>query len=219
MTGQIVYEFLDPWMIWAFRVPGNAYVGFVLGLIWVALVTTVVGELCMAGVYFLNKKHFRTINRDMVDHHNLSVKALGAKDKTAWKACNSIANDAFGKNFFAHMALFASSLWVVPFGIGWLFYRFGQVDFSLPYVGAIGPAFLFIPVYIAVRYLFCKSKPWLPVFRTIREKVKANEAGDEMMEFTDLLSEEDRKAYTEAKKGRAKRKPGLFKSKPVPEGS
>lgn len=219
MTGQIVYEFLDPWMIWAFRISGNAYVGFALGLIWVALVATIIGELCMAGVYFSNKKHFRTINRDMVDHHNLSVRALGAKDKTAWKACNSIANDAFGKNFFAHMALFASSLWIVPFTIGWLFYRFGQVDFDVPFMGAVGPAFIFIPVYILVRYLFCKAKPWIPVFKSIRRKVKENEAGEEMLNFTDLLSEEDRKAYFQAQKGRAKGKPGLFKSKPVPEGS
>ncbi|WP_319584143.1 hypothetical protein [uncultured Pseudodesulfovibrio sp.] len=218
MTGQIVYEFLDPWMIWAFRTTGNAYVGFAIGLIWVSLVATVIGELCMAGVYFTNKKHFRTINRDMVDHHNLSVKALGAKNKTAWKACNSIANDAFGKNFFARIALFASSLWVVPFGIGWLFYRFGHVDFTVPFLGSVGPAFVFIPVYILVRYLFSLAKPWLPVFKTIRQKVKDNEAGDEMLEFTDLLSEEDKKEYMR-KKERAKVKPGLIESKPVPEGS
>ena len=39
-----------------------------------------------------------------------------------------------------------------------------------------------------------------------------------MLEFTDLLSEEDRKEYMR-KKERAKAKPGLLKSKPVPEGS
>ena len=205
MTGQMIYEFLDPWMIWAFRTSDNAYVGFAFGLFWICLTATIVGELCMAGVYFLNKRHFASINRDMVDHHNLSVRALGAKNKTAWKACNSIANDAFGKNFFARIALFASSLWVVPFVLGWLSYRFGTVDFSVPLVGAIGPAFIFIPVYILFRYLFSLSKPWLPFFRTIQQKVKENEAGDEMMTFLELLDDKD--------------KATVMKNRPLPEGS
>ena len=219
MTGTAIYQFLDPWLIWAFRTSSNAYVGFAIGLFWVCLAATVIGELCMAAVYFSNKKHFAKINREMIDHHNFSVKALGVKDKTAWKACNSLANDAFGKNFFARIALFASSLWVVPFSIGWLFYRFGDVDFTAPVIGAVGPAFLFIPVYILVRYLFSLSKPWLPVFKTIRQKVKENEAADEMMTFTDLLSEDDKRAYEEKKRDRDKGKHALIEHKPVPEGS
>ena len=195
MTGTAIYQFLDPWLIWAFRTSSNAYVGFAIGLFWVCLAATVIGELCMAGVYFLNKKHFASVNREMVDHHNLSVHALGAKDKGSWKACNSIANDAFGKNFFARIALFASSLWLVPISIGWLSYRFGGVDFTVPVLGAVGPAFIFIPAYILVRVLFSYSKPWLPFFRTIKRKVEENEAADAMLTFTDLLDEEDRESY------------------------
>ncbi|MCJ2163494.1 MULTISPECIES: hypothetical protein [unclassified Pseudodesulfovibrio] len=205
MTGFMIYEFLDPWLIWAFRTSGNPYVGFAIGVFWICLLATIIGELGMAGVYFLNKKHFATINRDMIDHHNFSVKALGAKDKTAWKACNSLANDAFGKNFFARIALFASSLWVVPFGIGWLFYRFGEVDFTVPLLGEVSPAFIFIPAYILTRYLFSLSKPWLPFFRTIQQRVKENEAGDEMMTFVDLLDEKDRAT--------------VLKKRPAPQGS
>lgn len=148
----------------------------------------------MAGVYFLNKKHFAKINREMVDHHNLSVQAIGVKDKAAWKACNSIANEAFGQNFFSHIALFASSLWVVPFAIGWLFYRFGHVDFIVPFIGQVGPSFVFIPAYILIRFLFSKAKPWLPVFKTIKRKIKENEGEDEMMLFSDLVKETPQKA-------------------------
>jgi len=205
MTSLAIYQFLDPWLIWAFRTSSNEYVGFTIGLFWVCLLATIIGELCMAGVYFLNKRHFATVNREMVDHHNLSVHALGAKDKTSWKACNSIANDAFGKNFFARIALFASSLWVVPIGIGWCFYRFGAVDFSVPLLGSVGPSFVFIPAYILTRYLFSLCKPYLPLFRTIKRKVEENEAADRMMTFVDLLDEEDQKKFT--------------KIKPVPEGS
>lgn len=189
MTGQMVYEFLDPWMIWAFRLTENPYIGFAMGILWVCLVATVIGELCMAGIYFINKKHFAEINRNMVAHHNLSVKAIGVKDKAAWKACNSIANEAFGKNFFSHIALFASSLWVVPFGIGWLFHRFGEVDFVVPFIGQVGPVFIFIPAYILTRYLFNKAKPWLPVFKTIRRKIRENEGEEEMLLFSDLVKE------------------------------
>jgi len=187
----MVYEFLDPWLIWAFRFGDNPYLGFAIGLFWICLAATIVGELCMAGVYYINKKHFAAMNRNMIDHHNLSVRALGAKNKTAWKACNSIANDAFGKNFFARIALFASSLWMVPFAIGWLFFRFGEVDFSVPLLGEVGPAFIFIPAYILTRYLFSLAKPWLPLFSSIQQWVKDNEAADDMMTFTDLVEEKN----------------------------
>lgn len=190
MTGQMIYEFLDPWMIWAFRMTDNPYIGFAIGIVWICLVATVIGELCMAGIYFLNAKHFAKISKDMVGHHNLSVQALGAKDKAAWKACNSIANEAFGKNFFSHIALFASSLWVVPFGIGWLFYRFGEVEFVVPLIGQVGPAFIFIPAYIFTRWMFGKAKPWIPLFRMIRQKIKENEGQEEMMMFSDIMKKD-----------------------------
>ncbi|MFH1915402.1 MAG: hypothetical protein ABIK45_14155 [Pseudomonadota bacterium] len=196
MTGIAVYQFLDPWLIWAFRIGDNPHLGFAVGIFWLCLLTTVIGELCMAGVYFLNKKHFATINQSMVRHHNLSLQALGAKDKTAWKACNSIANDAFGKNFFSRIALFASSLWVVPFAIGWLSFRFSSVDFVLPYLGEVGVSFLFIPLYIVTRVLFCRAKPVLPVFRHIKRKVAENEGAEILMSYSDLAKKEDGPAVT-----------------------
>ncbi|WP_419784866.1 hypothetical protein [Pseudodesulfovibrio sp.] len=186
MTAQAIFQFLDPWLIWAFRLTDNPYVGFGLGIIFICLVTTVLGELCMAGVYFLNAKHFGKMNKDMVHNHNLSVKAIGVRNKTAWKACNSIANEAFGKNFFAHIALFASSIWMVPFGLGWIYYRFSSVDFTVPFIGAVGPAFYFIPAYILSRFLFEKAKPWIPLFRVIKRKIKENEGEEEMILFSDL---------------------------------
>jgi len=188
MTGTAIYHYLDPWLVWAFRISDNPYVGFAAGLFWLGLLATVIGELCMGGVYFLNKKHFASIHNEMVSHHNLSLHALGAKDKGAWKACNSIANEAFGRNFFAHIALFASSLWVVPFAIGWLSFRFGSVDFTMPLIGPVGTSFLFIPLYIVVRIVFSRAKPWLPVFRTIKRKIRENE-GEELMSYRDIVAE------------------------------
>lgn len=189
MTDQAIYQFLDPALIWAFRLAGDEYVGFSMGLAWVALAATFIGELCMAGVYFLNKRHFSKLSKDMVHNNNLSVQAIGMKDKASYKACNSLANEAFGKNFFAHIALFAASVWPAFFALGWLDFRFGGVDFTLPLAGPVGTPFLFIPVYILIRVLFNKAKPWLPFFRTIKAKIAANEHGDELMSFADLLDD------------------------------
>ena len=188
-----LYILLDPFFVLVFRFPGNAYVGFASGLVWLSLITTVIGELSMAGVYFLNRKHFVEQKREMVSHLNLSLKALAAKDKASYKACNDIANEAFGRNFFAGIALFASSLWPVPFALGWLDFRFGGVDFDVPLFGSVGCAFFFVPTYIVVRILFAKAKPYLPIFRSITRKLREREAGEEkMMTYMDLVKKEER---------------------------
>jgi len=191
MTATVIYEFIDPALIWLFRLPENEYAGFALGLAWVALVATIIGELCIAGAYFFNSRHFAKLNNDMVHNNNLSIQAIGQKDKTSYKACNSLANDAFGKNFFAHIALFAASVWPAFFAMGWLDYRFASVDFSVPILGGVGPAFIFVPSYILIRVAFAKLKPWLPVFRTIKAKITENESGEEMMSFGDLVKTDE----------------------------
>ncbi len=199
MTGTELYSILDPFLIWIFRIPSQAWLGFVFGITWICLLTTVIGELSMAGAYFINKRHFAGNSHDMVQNHNLSVQALGCKNKEAWKACNQLANDAFGKNFFSHIALFASSLWPVPFAIGWLYYRFSGVNFSVPFAGEVGPSFIFIPSYILFRYLFGKLKPWIPVFRTIKRKIKENEdAGGTMLSYADLMQDSKKKQAEQA---------------------
>jgi hypothetical protein len=188
------YIYLDPLLIFAFRLPWNAYVGYALGLIWLAFLVTLLGELTMAGVYLLNRSHFLAQKREMVSHLNLSIKALAAKDKDSYKACNSIANEAFGRNFFSGIALFASSLWPVPFALGWLEFRFATVEFTLPLVGAVGSAFLFIPTYIVVRILFSKAKPYLPFFSYMTQLLRQQEANEErMLTYMDMVKREEEK--------------------------
>ncbi len=187
-----LYIHLDPFFIFMFRLPGNAYVGFALGLIWLAFLVTLLGELTMAGVYLLNKKYFLAHKREMVSHLNLSLKALAAKDKQSYSACNTIANEAFGKNFFSGIALFASSLWPVPFALGWLEFRFGNVDFSLPLIGVVGTAFLFIPVYIGMRIVFSKVKKYLPFFSYMHRMLKKQNADEEqMMTYMDIVQQDE----------------------------
>ncbi len=188
------YTYIDPLLISVFRLSGNVHVGYALGLIWLAFLVTLLGELTMAGVYLLNRKHFLAQKREMVSHLNLSMKALAAKDKDSYKACNTIANEAFGRNFFSGIALFASSLWPVPFALGWLQFRFATVDFTIPLVGVVGSAFVFIPTYIVVRILFSKAKPYLPFFSYMTRLLRKQEANEEkMLTYMDMVKRDEEK--------------------------
>lgn len=184
-----IYHFLDPFLIWVFRLPGDAVAGFGLGILWLTLLATVVGELSLAGVYFLNRRFLIAQSQDMVRNFNLSLKALAAKDKASYTACNDLANEAFGKNFFTGITLFASSLWPAFFALGWLDHRFGNVDFALPLVHeSVGAAFFFIPTYIVMRVVFARLKARLPVFAGIARRVRADaESGEKMMTYMDIV--------------------------------
>ena len=186
-----ISQSMDLLFIGPFRLVENAYVGFTLGLFWVCLVATVVGELCLAGSYFINRRHYGQMHREMVRHNNLSIRALGRKDKASYTACNSIANDEFGKNFFAGIALFASSVWPAFVVMAWLEGRFRGVTFDLPLLGSVGTAFFFVPAYILTRIAFSYAKPWLPIFRTIKKKVAENEGDEKLITYMDLIKEDE----------------------------
>ena len=177
---------LDPILIVVFRLPVAAWLGFGIGLVLVALVATLIGELALGGAYAFNRKYFAESTNEMTDNHNLAVQALACKDKDSYKACNGLANDAFGKSFFSHIALFASSLWPVPFILSWLDFRFGAVDFTVPVIGSVGPAFLFIPVYILVRVGFARVGKHLPVFGSIKRMINSTENSRELLSYADI---------------------------------
>ena len=189
MTGmEPLYAFFDSIFGFMFLLPGNPLAGFVIGLFWAALLAAMVGELTMFGAYWINRGHFRKLGSDMVSQHNLSIRALQVQDKASYKACNSEANEAFGKTFFAGIALFASSLWPAFLVMAWLASRFKGFSLPLPLVGKeVGATFFFVPVYIITRIIFHRLKPVLPLFRTLQRKVKENEAGEELMTFADLV--------------------------------
>ncbi|WP_147822573.1 hypothetical protein [Salidesulfovibrio onnuriiensis] len=185
-----ISAFLDPYLIWAFRAPVHPVAAFGLGLVVVALMATVLGELCMAAAYFGNKESFAKSNREMVRNNNMSLRMLVRKNKEGYKLLNKEANEYFGKNFFSRIALFASSLFPAFFVMGWIDLRYGDIEFMLPWLGKVGPGFFFVPTYIAVRIAFAKAQKYLPVFKTIRRKVRENETTDEeLLSFDDLNKE------------------------------
>ena len=188
-----VYYRLDAVLIFFFRLPGVPILGYYLGCTVLALACVIVGQLTLAAAFKINQRFIDRDNHKMVRMHNLSVKALLSKDKQAYRSINKEANDAFGKVFFAQIALAISSLWPVPFAVGWLQTRFLDVRFelpvSLPVVGDhVGFMFTFLPIYILVFILFGKIKSKLPFFRAIAASLDRyeDEDGEKMIRFSDL---------------------------------
>ncbi len=183
---------IDAFLIYPYRMLEIPIFGFLLGSFWLAILCVLVGQFTLSVAFRANRKWLMGDNREMVRMHNLSVRALLAKDKNAYKACNKVANDAFGKVFFSQVALSISSLWPIPFALGWMQTRFADVDFalpvSLPLIGdAVGYSFSFIPLYILVYILFGKVKHRLPYFRNIGKWVREGEAESEpLIRFGDI---------------------------------
>lgn len=187
-------SFLDAACIKPFQVllglglpPMAAFLG---GSAVLCLACILVGELTMAGAYYLNRGHFAKIRRDMVVNQNLSIQAIQHKDKQSYKACNKVANEAFGLSFFSGVALFAASLWPVFFAMDWMGRRFAGVEFSLPLLDApVGFTFFFVPLYIALRVGFSlQVKPRLWPFNRLRTWMRENEdCGVRPMSWTEIM--------------------------------
>jgi len=169
--------FLDPALIWAFRLVENPQLGFFLGCVFVALCAVVIGDVAMSLAYRVNRKPHLAQQREMLKNNTMSFQALACKDKEAFKACNTLANDAFGRNFFLGATLFCASIWPAALALGWLDQRFGRVtDLTAPFIGHVRPEFWFIPIYIATRIIFSRIKYRLPLYRRLHAQSLADEA-------------------------------------------
>ena len=113
-----------------------------------------------------------------------------AQNKRAYTASNKLANDAFGRSFFMQIALSAAFLWPIPFALGWMQYRFSDVEFRLPGTEvSVGYIAVFILLYIAAYLLFRRVKYRLPYFRRIKEMLDSPKVRlAEMKSFADLYS-------------------------------
>ena len=186
---------LDTVFIYFFRLPEIPIFGYYLGCAVLSLACVAAGQITIAAAFLWNQKYIDADNRKMVHMHNLSVKALLAKDKKAYQSCNKEANDAFGKVFFSQIALSISSLWPIPFAAGWLQTRFQDVTFELPFPlpvigGHVGFMFTFIPIYILVYLVFGQIKGRLPFFRKVSKRLEQYEGEDEekMIRVSELVS-------------------------------
>jgi uncharacterized membrane protein (DUF106 family) len=164
------YLFLDTYLIWFFRLTGQAGLNFLLGTLAVAILALLVGEFTSFLASFMVRRHFTQVADEAKKYQDLSMEALKAGDRPAYEAANKLANDAFSKSFFMQMALSATFFWPIFFFLGWMQYRFFEVEFPLPFVGvSLGYIGVFVLVYILAYLGFKRVKCRLPYFRQIQK--------------------------------------------------
>lgn len=179
---------IDAFLILFYRVFPVPIAGYLFGTFCLAGFCILLGQITQAVIWRWNRPWLNMDNREMVRMHNLSLKALSAKNKSAYKASNRVANDAFGKFFFARMAMGMASLWPVPFSLAWMDARFGEVAFQMAGIGAVGYLATFIPVFILATLLFSKTKHHIPFFAAVTLEMKADaESVGRPMRLTDLI--------------------------------
>lgn len=167
-----LWLFADAVLIAPFRWLEPTWLGFWFGTALLAGLCVVLGELCMGLIYLGNRRYYGELNNEMIRMHNISVQAIKQGEKGVYKAANSWANEYFGKVFFSQAALFAVSLWPVPFALGWMQTRFQGIDvvsidawkITLEY------PFAFILSYIVLRVLFSRIKKYVPFFRYVERQ-------------------------------------------------
>jgi hypothetical protein len=157
---------LDPYLIWFYRLPHNAYAGFVLGTLVLAVLCLVIGEITFWLTTRLMGKHLDRVAGEALKYQDISIAAAKAGDKHSFKAANKVANDAFGQSFFHVCAISMARLWPVPFALAWMQYRFLEVGFPIPgtpwSLGYIGD---FIIIYGAAYFLIKHTVRRLPFCR------------------------------------------------------
>lgn len=187
-----LWIWLDVILISPYRCSGNPVAGFFLGTLVLSLWCLLIGKVTGLAVWLINRSHVARLERETVQMHNLSLKAILFKDKASYTACNKEANEAFGRYFFAQLAAGAASLWPVPFALAWMEMRFSEVSLPLPYplsliTPAVGYLAIFLLWYVLLRMLL---KNLSPEFRTVRTET-AREPRERMMTLADLGRNQD----------------------------
>ncbi len=151
-----LYYVIDTVLMPFYRLPDNPFAGYYLGTLVLSLFCVIAGDCSIAFAYRHNKGMIHHEAQRIHHFQDLSFEALKAGDKAAFKACNGIANEAYGKSFFTQITLSAASLWPAFVALGWMQYRFSEVVFHLPFsVPLFGGTFRyvasFLVCYITVR--------------------------------------------------------------------
>ncbi len=181
------FFFLDDFLIAPFRLFLSPILGFWFGCSVLALYCIVLGELSFLIVYIFNRNFYIELNQGMTEMHNISVEAIRRKNKQIFKDANWWANEYFGKVFFSQMALFAVSIWPVPFAMGWLQLRFSGIAVHILAGVDFGYGFVFLSVYIVLRIGFSKIRRKIPILKKLDEMRQADgEKAGKITSWTEL---------------------------------
>jgi len=189
---QIIDTFLlqiDSFLIFPFRITDISLLGFYIGTFFLALNCVLLGRVTILGIMRINRSHYGKLEKETVHMHNLSVKAILAKDKNSYRACNKEANDAFGKYFFSQVGLGASLLWPIPFALHWMNIRFQGISFPLPFgTASLNYAAIFILLYILARIVFSRVSVYLP---PVLQPAPENPEKEKMIQWSDIGRKKD----------------------------
>ena len=185
-----VFLFLDPYLIWFYRITGYARLDFLLGTFTLALMAVIIGEFNIALAYLAARRRIARVTDEAVKYQNLSLQALTAGNKGAYRAANRLANDAFGHSFFMQIALSAAFLWPAGFFLAWMSHRFAELEFPFPFIPySLGYIGVFLILFIAAYFVFKPVKHRIPYFRRIKERLDASSlTGRKLTSFSDLLT-------------------------------
>ena len=160
------FHWLDPYLIWFYRITGQPWLNFLLGTLAAAVLALLVGEFTSFLASFMVRRRFEQVAGEAKKYQDLSMEALKSGDRPAYEAANKVANEAFGKSFFMQVALSATFFWPIFFALGWMQYRFLEMAFPLPFIGfSLGYIGVFILLYIPAYVLFKQVKRRLPFGR------------------------------------------------------
>ncbi len=160
---------IDPYLIWFYQLTGYTFVDFLIGTFVLAFLAVWLGELTTAAGLLVNGGHLEKATDEMVRYQNMSVDAIAACDKTAFRASNKLANDAFGRTFFMQIAVSAAFLWPVFIALTWMAFRFGEVELRLVFTDrTVGYVAIFLPLYAAAYLILRRIRQWLPYYGRIR---------------------------------------------------
>jgi len=167
-----LHNVIDTFLMSFFRFPDNPVMGYFLGSAILSIICVAVGEVSIYLAFRFNKNKIDHTNKNMEHFQDLSINALKAGNKNAFKACNSIANESFGKSFFMQITLAAASLWPLLIALGWMQYRFASVDFARQF-SFPGSEYVFgyfttvVFCYFMVRIIISKMKLFFLKHRSV----------------------------------------------------
>ena len=184
------FLWLDPYLIWFYRLTGYAPADFIIGTFVLALIAVIIGECTISVAYLLARKRIEKVTDETIRYQNLSIDALTSGDKGAYQAANELANDAFGHSFFMQIALSAAFLWPICFALAWMSQRFEELEFPVPYLHfSLGYIAVFVFLFVAAYFVFKPVKYRIPYFRRIKEMLKSSSlTARKLKSFGDLLS-------------------------------
>lgn len=96
---QGILTFIDPVLIYPYRLFDNSMAGWWVGTFCLAAWAVLIGEITMAVVGRINRSAVSTNLDETMYYHEQSMKAKQAGDEKAYKGINKLANEAYGKSF------------------------------------------------------------------------------------------------------------------------